>query len=138
MAFVISKPSLKDGSLRELYYLVESYREGGKIKRRTIHKLKEHKSIDEAITTLEEKKQPLVEKMRRLEQEKELASQGRHPDFSHYPPYLQERNIIARMSFVYADIQGYEDKIADLKKIKEKYGLVVPEQALKPAKPANF
>lgn len=123
MAFVISKTSSRNGNFRELYYLVESYRENGKVKRKTIHKLKEYKDIDEAIAAIEERKQPLIEKMKRLERDKELASQGRHPDFSYYPPYLQERNIASRMAVVYADMQKYEEQIVDLKKIKTKYDL---------------
>jgi len=50
MAFIISKSSIKRGESRNLYYLVENYREGKKIRRRTIYKLYQYKNLDELFT----------------------------------------------------------------------------------------
>ncbi len=53
MAFVISKKSQKYGKLRELYYLVESYRVGNNVKRKTLLKLNEHKTLAELLAAAE-------------------------------------------------------------------------------------
>lgn len=57
MAFVISKESIKKGKTRELYYLVENYRSDGKIKRRTLLRLEECKTVAELYElTIQEQK----------------------------------------------------------------------------------
>ncbi|HIH13442.1 TPA: hypothetical protein HA242_07000 [Candidatus Woesearchaeota archaeon] len=56
MAFIISKKSRLWGQERRLYYLVESYREGDKVKRKTLLALKEHKSVAELLSHVEQKK----------------------------------------------------------------------------------
>lgn len=53
MAFVISKKSTLRGRTRNLYYLVESFREAGKVKRRTICCLGESDSLKSALRRLE-------------------------------------------------------------------------------------
>lgn len=45
MSFVINKKSKRGGKIRNLYYLVESYRDGKKVKRRTLLKLGEEPDV---------------------------------------------------------------------------------------------
>ena len=52
MAFIISKTSLRDGNRRSLYYVVENYRVGKKVKRRTLLCLKEKGNPYEALQQL--------------------------------------------------------------------------------------
>ena len=73
MAFILGKDSVRNGEKRKLYYLVESYREGGKIKRRTIYKLRERESLteekQEIVELIKEEERminELVDEVRRL------------------------------------------------------------------------
>lgn len=54
MAFVISKKSANTGNTRNLYYLVENYRDGDKIKRDTLLKLHEFKNLEEYLHYMEQ------------------------------------------------------------------------------------
>lgn len=49
MAFIISKQSKRNGTTRLLYYLVESYREKGIVRRRTIYKLNIYRNFEEIL-----------------------------------------------------------------------------------------
>lgn len=53
MSFVINKRSKKWGEVRSLYYLVESYREDNKGKRRTLLPLGECKNLNEFLDLTE-------------------------------------------------------------------------------------
>lgn len=55
MAFIISKKSRRWGNERNLYYLVESFRDGNKVRRKTLLALREHKTVVELLTSTEEK-----------------------------------------------------------------------------------
>ncbi|SRR6266702_4722104 len=58
--FVINKKSERWGEIRSLYYLVENYREDGKIKRRTLFSLGEYKSPQEMFAFLERREATLI------------------------------------------------------------------------------
>lgn len=60
MAFIISKKSIRDGKERELYYLVQNYREGKRIKRRTLLKLEEQNNLTELLERFKAEKQKLL------------------------------------------------------------------------------
>jgi len=53
MAFIINKASYRKGKSHTLYYLVENYREKGKVKRRKLLNLHKNKSIQEYVQWLE-------------------------------------------------------------------------------------
>lgn len=72
MAFVIKKRSKRYGVTRPLYYLVESYRDGSKVKRRTLFALGECKTLREFIE-LTEKRETMALSMIRYD-EKRLAT----------------------------------------------------------------
>jgi len=67
MAFVISKKSKKRNRDTTLYYLVESYREGKKIKRRTILALGDAQNIAGHLENLENKKLVYEKEIARFE-----------------------------------------------------------------------
>ena len=55
MAFIINKKSKRLGKVRDIYYLVENYREGNKVKRRKLLALSIHKSVAELLEAYKRK-----------------------------------------------------------------------------------
>lgn len=67
MAFIISKNSKKWGKDRKVYYLVENYRDKGKVKRRTLLKLHEEGSIEVILEKLTINEKTLKENLKAYE-----------------------------------------------------------------------
>jgi hypothetical protein len=59
MAYILAKQSTLNGIIRNLYYLVESYRENGKVKRKKILGLGESKDFSELIDRLGHKEREI-------------------------------------------------------------------------------
>ena len=53
MAFIVCKKSRRHGEARDLFYLVENYRDGGKVKRRTLIGLGESTTLQDAVASIQ-------------------------------------------------------------------------------------
>ena len=108
MSFVINKKSKKRGKDITLHYLVENYREGKKIKRRTIRSLGESGSISDYLGNLE-----LKHKQYEVEIAKyEAKIKDKNFSWLGGPPWRQ----IQRMQ---RWIEDCREKIAKLEQVKE-------------------
>jgi len=112
MAFIISKNSKRDGNRRKLYYLVENYRDNGKIKRKTILHLNECNSIDMALDRIRMDMDSLNKKIHETEVNINAIKEGR--------PYV---SILSRPHYrqlwIYIDwLKKRKESIAVLQKKK--------------------
>lgn len=80
MAFIISKKSTKYGKVQKLYYLVKNYREGNKIKRKTLLRLNSHASLKELLDSVEQKEVKLINRLnKRINTLDDFAKYGKVP-----------------------------------------------------------
>lgn len=63
MVFIISKISTKYGKEHKLYYLVNNYRVGNKIKRQTLLRLRNYSSLNDLLKATEQNKIRLINKL---------------------------------------------------------------------------
>lgn len=84
MAFIIHKKSNKWGQETELYYLVENYREGKKVKRRTLLHLFVSKSVEEFLIKTESQEAPLLESLKVSVSKLEAFIKSGRPSISYY------------------------------------------------------
>lgn len=68
MAFIISKLSKRHDKVRRLFYLVANYRDGNKVKRETLLKLNECKTLSELMEFAEKKEMSAIERLQRNEE----------------------------------------------------------------------
>lgn len=121
MAFIISKLSGKQD--KKLYYLVENYWHpwAKKCRRRTLYRLYDAGSLDEAIQKAEKLRHEVLMRVYRNQEDLMLAMQGILKEFINYPPNIQEQNVRNRGEFIEDDLTRLERKIAELKALKTKY-----------------
>ena len=117
MAFVIAKKSNKNGETRNLYYIVQSYRNDGKAKRRTIVSLGEGENCSEALKKINEAKKDI----QKLIDKDKLYIENPNPMFGNY-----WSSIKATLKFIEKDeakIRRLEEWEKDIKKAKHTYNL---------------
>lgn len=78
MAYVIKKQSSPKGKLRNHYYLVVGYREGGKVKQKTLFRLGEYPTFDVYLKAIEQKQQRVRNEIDRLAQNNHLPWMQRY------------------------------------------------------------
>lgn len=69
MTYIISKQSKKEGRDRRLYYVVQSYREQGKVKRKTIAQLGEAQTPLQALDHIREQRKEIGTEMEGYKEE---------------------------------------------------------------------
>lgn len=111
MAYILAKKSTLNGVRRNLYYLVESYREGGKVKRKTIIQLGETNNIDSALEIINRKKEEILQEIQDC---REKIKKPVWIGDSGYWPYIkrQERRIKEaeeKLGIVMIELQNMED-----------------------------
>lgn len=89
MAYILSKQSTLNGVKRNLYYVVESYRENGKVRRRTVLNLGEAQDTLQALININ------LERKRLTEEIEEAGEKIAHPKKDYYgrpftKPFIQD------------------------------------------------
>lgn len=93
MAFVIHKKSKKYGKERKLYYLVENYREQGKIKRKTLLKLNDCKNVAELFHRTKQEQDRWVEQLEERKRRLDAIISKKHQQLA---PYHDSSEVKAR------------------------------------------
>lgn len=115
MAFIISKKSSRWKKERNLYYLVENYRDGSKVKRKTLLALKEYNSVAGLLVFTEQKRIRLSNQLqKRIERLKDYAKTGKTS--SPLPPTIHTGRIMLR--FVEETKAEMEQCEVEIEKIK--------------------
>lgn len=124
MGFIISK-SLKYQSKhfgsreKTYYYLVEGYREGKRVKRKTIYALGESKNLTKALEALDKNIQASIDTIKKYEQGIEEIKQGRAKPFS--PPWSQYRRLLKWIEDEKVKIQEIEKEKGKVEELMAKY-----------------
>lgn len=90
MAFIVSKISKFGDKVRKLYYLVENYREGNKVRRRAILRLGESPSLTEALQCIQAKEKTVLHKSSELENRLERVKKGDLTAFFRFCPFYRQ------------------------------------------------
>lgn len=117
MAFIIAKKSKRNDEVRNLYYIVQSYRNNGKAKRNTILSLGEGKNCSEALKKIEEAKNDIQEA---IDKDKHYLESPK-PMFGSYAS-----SIKATLKFIQKDedkLKRLEEWQKAIKKAKYAYNL---------------
>ena len=105
MAFIISKISKTRNNSKILYYLVENYRDGKKIKRRKISTLGEYCNLTDLLENLQKEENSCLAKIMELEGRLIRIKNGDLKAFLPYcPPYRQVARITERISNLKANV----------------------------------
>ncbi len=110
MAFVINKKSKKYGKERKLYYLVENYREAGKIKRKTLLKLNDCKNVAELFQRTIQEQDRWVKQLEERKKRFDAITSKKYPQLS---PYYDSSELKARFR---QKVWGAEFHIKELEK----------------------
>lgn len=122
MAFVISKKSTYRGQETHIYYLVENYRVGNKVKRRTLVALGFQKTLENYLRVVSRYENRSLEDLAKAKKELyELIEYGRLPKNYRGLPYRAKQRITEAIVFYTEDLEKWQSR----KKIAEQY--VVPE-----------
>lgn len=78
MAYIIKKNSMRGGEVKNFYYLVMGYREGGKVKQKTVFRLGEYPTFDAYLMAIKEKQGRVRSEIARLAQGNHLLWLHRH------------------------------------------------------------
>lgn len=124
MGFIINKPikyqSKHFGSRdKTYYYLVEGYREGKRVKRKTIYALGESKNLTKTLEVLDKNIQASMDTIKKYEQGIEDTKQGRAKPFS--SPWSQRRRLLKWIEEEKAKIQEIEKEKGKVKELIIKY-----------------
>lgn len=116
MAFIISKTSQRHGNQRKLYYVVENYRIGKKIKRRTLLRLNEQNDPIDFILQLKNKITQLSAELETCKKKlEELLKNDNQPFF-----YLLKRQLEGAIRSKPQLITECQNKIEILEKVVPK------------------
>lgn len=115
MAFIISKKSKRNRQLRKLYYLVENYRQGKKVKRKTMLPLKEYNSVAELLKYEERQKAQVLEKIVHIKN-----TMDDYRQHGKLPP----RFIGSSYDFVKIRSRFLEERLADLEQCEREINKV--------------
>ena len=82
MAFIVNKKSVADGQEKLLYYLVENYREGNKVKRKTIFRLRSNATLDEFLAVMQRREIGILGRLAHVEEQfsKAVAAYKQKPN----------------------------------------------------------
>lgn len=117
MAFIVSKKSSRNGRERELYYLVENYRKDNKVRRKTLLKLNEHKTVAELLTSIEQERIDLVDRLHKFEKERDdFINHGKAPPLSFGSPYMIRKRLEWAIKNTKTQLKACEKKIEEIKK----------------------
>lgn len=124
MGFIINKlikyQSKRFGDRDKIYYyLVEGYREGKKVKRKTIYSLGESQNLTEALEVLDKNVQASIDTIKKYEQGIEDTKQGRARPFS--SPGSQRRRLLKWIEEEKVKIQELEKEKGKVKELIVKY-----------------
>lgn len=124
MGFIINKPikyqSKHFGSRdKTYYYLVEGYRRGKEVKRKTIYALRESKNLTEALRALDNKMQTSLNTIKKYEQGIEDIKQGRAKPFS--LPWRQYKTLRKWIEEEKVKIQELEKEKGKVKELIVEY-----------------
>jgi hypothetical protein len=124
MGFIITKRIKYQGKHvgskdKTYYYLVEGYREGKKVKRKTIYSLRESKNLTEALKALDKDVQASVDTIKKYEQDIEDIKQGRGRFFG--LPWRQYRRLLKWIEDEKVKIQETEEEKVKVKELISKY-----------------
>src|SRR3989344_544206 len=115
MAFIVSKKSSRNGKKRKLYYLVENYRKDNKVRRKTLLKLNEHKTVAELLESIEQERIDLVDRLRKFEKERDdFINNGKAPPLSFCSPYQIRKRLDWAVEYTKTDIEAFEKKIIEI------------------------
>lgn len=84
MAFIISKKSTWGGETRLLYYLVENYREGNKIKRKTLLKLNKQNNLSEILQSTKQEEAKLLLELKTCKEKLDSITKNMNQPYSFY------------------------------------------------------
>jgi len=111
MAFIISKKSTLWGKTRKLYYLVENYRDGNKIKRKKLLNLNECKSLAEFFNSTEQEEAELLNRLNKYEKElDDFIKYGKTPPFSFGSPYRIRQRLDMSIEQAKADLKECQSR----------------------------
>lgn len=124
MGFIINKPikyqSKHFGSRdKTYYYLVEGYREGKSVKRKTIYALGESINLTKALEVLDKNVQASMDTIKKYEQGIEDTKQGRAKPFS--SPWSQRRRLLKWIKEERVKIQELEKEKGKVKELIMNY-----------------
>src|SRR5215469_1960379 len=98
MAFIISKLSKSNGETRKLYYLVKSYRENDKIKRKKLFALKTYSTLAKYLEASVNEESKALSSFKRLKGESELfIKTGKTSFLPSLPPEQDKQRLITRI-----------------------------------------
>jgi len=117
MAFIISKSSNRHGKNRKLYYLVENYRDGNKVKRETLLKLNECKNLSELLEFVEREEADAIRRFNRNKADLEAFILHRKvPVLMGYRHTSQiKRNLTMWVDLAKADVEKWQNYKAQVK-----------------------
>ena len=118
MAFIITKKSKGHGQVRKLYYLVENYREGKKVKRKKLLALGLYNTVSQLLEATKQEETHLINALKQCEEKlTEYLATGKYPH-----PYPSDRSwqVDRRMKkFVeqaQIDLKMCQEKIIEIQK----------------------
>lgn len=118
MAFIISKESNERGQTKRLYYLVENYREGNKVKRKTLLALKEHRTVAEFLKSVEQEYTRLVNRLHKFKKElDDFIKYDKIPPFSFGSPFHIRKRLDFAIEQTRNEVEVYRKKIDEIKKV---------------------
>ena len=110
MGYILAKQSPLNGVKRNLYYVVESYRDNGKIRRRTLLNLGEAQDTSQALVSINLERKRLTEE---IEKDREKIA---HPKMDYYgrpftKPFVQD---LAKNRNKLKELGIYEEKVKEM------------------------
>jgi len=116
MAFIISKKSRSNGKERQIYYLVENYREGKAVKRRTLLALVECKSTLELFEAIQRKERRLQDRLNQFQRElEEFITLGKMPPFAFGSAFRARRQLDGAIERAKTDLKQVQEQKAAIK-----------------------
>lgn len=113
MAFIVSKKSNRHGQERLLYYFVENYRQGSKIKRRTIFKMKWNNNLDDFLAMIQRQESFYLATLAPLKKRyNDVSEKSRQYPNSVYLNSIMQRLILS--------IQRLKIRLDDSRQLQEK------------------
>lgn len=118
MAFILSKPSRRKGEIRQLYYLVRSYRIGKNSKRKTILILGKYKTVEEYLESVEQEYKDTKDRLRRFKKElDDFKKYGKVPSFVFGSAYNIRKRLEWSVGYTKTDVKTLQKKVKEIKKM---------------------
>lgn len=115
MSFVISKKSSWHGQETKLYYLVQNYRVGNKIKRKTLMKLGQNPNLQAALANIQEKIKESSARLEKTKRELELAKAGKYV-LPFGLPYRTVQRLTESLEWIATDLKKLQEEQIEIEK----------------------